>query len=51
MLSPDIEIPADQWESYCLDMAAIQQELYELWIADMEKEAAAENESAGCRAQ
>lgn len=33
----DIEVRADEWEAYCQDMEEIREELYELWIADMER--------------
>lgn len=33
----DIEVRADEWEAYCQDMEEIQGELFELWVADMER--------------
>lgn len=34
----DIEISADEWESFTHDMEEINEELYLLWVADMERE-------------
>lgn len=34
----DIEVSADEWEAYQRDMEEISEELYLLWVADMEKE-------------
>lgn len=34
----DIEIRADEWEAYQRDMEAMQEELYELWMRDMEED-------------
>ena len=33
----DIEIAADEWEAYQRDLAAMQEELFQLWCADMER--------------
>ena len=33
----DIEVKADEWEAYCQDMAEINEELYQLWLLDMER--------------
>lgn len=34
----DIEVSADEWEAYQRDMESINEELYLLWVADMERE-------------
>ena len=34
----DIEISADEWEAYQREMALIQDELFELWCSDMERD-------------
>ena len=33
----DIEVSADEWESYEKDMAEMQEELYQLWCESMER--------------
>ena len=37
-MSLDIEVSADEWEAYQRDMEEISEELYWLWVNDMEKE-------------
>ena len=34
----DIEVRADEWEAYQRDMASMQEELYQLWVRDMEED-------------
>lgn len=36
-MPPDIEVSADEWETYCQDMQEIQEELYTLWCEEMER--------------
>lgn len=33
----DIEVRADEWESYVKDMEEMQEELFQLWCEDMER--------------